>query len=163
MLEAWKWSLASESLCPSQALSSIFLIPKKDKDKTEIKNWRPITLSNCDIKIITKAYAIRLNAVLDHIIHKSQSAYVPGRNIMDNIRTLNVCKSYAVKNNIDSSIISLDAQKAFDSVEHRYLDCVLQRYGFGNQFRKIFHVLYKENTQQKFKERMQDIITMSSD
>jgi hypothetical protein len=145
MLQAWQWSLASDSLCSSQTLSSIFLIPKKDKDKTLIKNWRPITLSNCDIKIITKAYAIRLNSVLDQIIHKSQSAYVPGRNIMDNIRTLNVCKQYAAKNNIDSVIVSLDAQKAFDSVDHRYLDCVLEKYGFGDQFRKIFNLLYKDN------------------
>jgi hypothetical protein len=145
MLQAWQWSLASDSLCSSQTLSSIFLIPKKDKDKTYIKNWRPITLSNCDIKIITKAYAIRLNSVLDPIIHKSQSAYVPGRNIMDNIRTLNVCKQYAAKNNIDSVIVSLDAQKAFDSVDHEYLDCVLEKYGFGDQFRKIFNLLYKDN------------------
>jgi exonuclease III len=145
MLKAWQWSLASDSLCSSQTLSSIFLIPKKDKDKTQIKNWRPITLSNCDIKIITKAYAIRLNSVLDQIIHKSQSAYVPGRNIMDNIRTLNVCKQYAIKNNIDSVIVSLDAQKAFDSVDHKYLDCVLKKYGFGDQFRKIFSLLYKDN------------------
>jgi exonuclease III len=145
MLQAWHWSLASDSLCSSQTLSSIFLIPKKDKDKTNIKNWRPITLSNCDTKIITKAYAIRLNSVLDQIIHKSQSAYVPGRNIMDNIRTLNVCKQYAAKNNIDSVIISLDAQKAFDSVDHRYLDCVLKKYGFGDHFRKIFNLLYKDN------------------
>jgi exonuclease III len=145
MLQAWQWSLASDMLCSSQTLSSIFLIPKKDKDKTHIKNWRPITLSNCDIKIITKAYAIRLNLVLDQVIHKSQSAYVPGRNIMDNIRTLNVCKQYAVKNNIDSVIVSLDAQKAFDSVDHKYLDCVLEKYGFGDQFRKIFNLLYKDN------------------
>jgi hypothetical protein len=145
MLQAWQWSLASDSLCSSQTLSSIFLIPKKDKDKTHIKNWRPITLSNCDIKIITKTYAIRLNSVLDQVIHKSQSAYVPGRNIMDNIRTLNVCKHYATKNNIDSVIISLDAQKAFDSVDHGYLDCVLKKYGFGDQFQKIFNLLYKEN------------------
>jgi hypothetical protein len=145
MLQAWQWSLDADSLCSSQTLSSIFLIPKKDKDKTQIKNWRPITLSNCDIKIITKAYAIRLNSVLEQIIHKSQSAYVPGRNIMDNIRTLNVCKQYATKNNIDSVIVSLDAQKAFDSVDHKYLDCVLKKYGFGDQFQKIFNLLYKDN------------------
>jgi hypothetical protein len=64
---------------------------------------------------------------------------------MDNIRTLNVCKQYASKNNIDSVIVSLDAQKAFDSVDHRYLDCVLEKYGFGDQFRKIFNLLYKDN------------------
>jgi exonuclease III len=49
MLKAWNWSLEEGTLCPSQKLSTIFIIPKKDKDKTEIKNWRPITLSNCDL------------------------------------------------------------------------------------------------------------------
>jgi hypothetical protein len=147
MLQAWQWSLASDSLCSSQTLSSIFLIPKKDKDKTHIKNWRPITLSNCDIKIITKTYAIRLNSVLDQVIHKSQSAYVPGCNIMDNIRTLNVCKHYATKNNIDSVIISLDAQKAFDSVDHGYLDCVLKNMALVISSRKYLTSFIRKTSQ----------------
>jgi hypothetical protein len=37
---------------------------------------------------------------------------------MENIRTLNVCEQYDIKNNIDSVIVSLNAQKAFDSVDH---------------------------------------------
>jgi hypothetical protein len=68
-LQAWKWSLASDSLCSTQSLSGIFLIPDKDKDKTNVKNWRPVTLSNCDTKMITKAYTICLNSVIEEVIH----------------------------------------------------------------------------------------------
>lgn len=38
----------------------ICLIPKKDRDRLEIKNWRPITLLNVDLKILTKAIANKL-------------------------------------------------------------------------------------------------------
>ena len=47
--------------------SVIVLLPKEVKDSADIKNWRPITLSNCDTKIITKALAIRMVVVLDVI------------------------------------------------------------------------------------------------
>ena len=38
----------------------IKLIPKKDAEPDLIKNWRPITLLNCDYKIAAKAIANRL-------------------------------------------------------------------------------------------------------
>ena len=57
---------------------SIILLPKEGKDINNIKNWRPITLYNCDSKIVTKALALRMNSVLDEIIDVNQTAYVKG-------------------------------------------------------------------------------------
>ena len=54
ILDAWNYSLATNNLPPSNKTSLIRLIPKRDKDTTLIKNWRPITLSNCDHKLITR-------------------------------------------------------------------------------------------------------------
>jgi hypothetical protein len=59
----------------------------KDKNVNEIKNWHPITLSNCDSKITTKALANRMANHLNEIIDPSQTAYVPGQSVMDNIRS----------------------------------------------------------------------------
>jgi hypothetical protein len=109
-----------------------------------LKNWRPITLSNCDHKLITRTYNQRiLNAISDHII-PTQTAYIKGRNIADNLRTLNsLLKITNFEDNIDATVIALDAQKAFDSVSHEYITTVLQRIGLTN-FVPIFKLLYKD-------------------
>jgi hypothetical protein len=72
----------------SNLTSAITLLPKEGKNLELISNWRPISLTNCDLKIVTKAYAIRLAAVADTIIHSNQSAYIPGRSVMDNLRAI---------------------------------------------------------------------------
>ena len=41
-----------------------------------IRNWRPISLLNVDVKLISKALAERLENVLPEIISPNQNAYV---------------------------------------------------------------------------------------
>jgi hypothetical protein len=54
--EAWDYSIAQGKLPESHKESVITILPKEGKDITDIKNWRPITLTNCDAKIVTKAF-----------------------------------------------------------------------------------------------------------
>jgi hypothetical protein len=140
--EAWDYSLLTGKLPASHEESIITLLPKEGKDIRDIKNWRPITLSNCDAKIITKAFAMRLNPILESIIDPSQTAYVPGRSVMDNTRCNKYIIEHCRRNNIKAAIISLDAKKAFDSVDHKYIDTILENYGFGENFRRSFKTLY---------------------
>jgi hypothetical protein len=144
ILKAWKYSVEMGSIPRSHPESVITLLPKEGKDVREIKNWRPITLSNCDAKIITKALSNRVSLVLEDIVDKSQTAYVPGRSVADNLRTNFFFKKFSKINKIDSVLISLDAKKAFDSVDHKYIETTLKAYGFGPGFVNIFKILYKE-------------------
>ena len=146
ILEAWKYSMDQEKLPQSHSESSIVLLPKDGKDCKDIKNWRPITLSNCDAKIITKALARKTAKVLESIIDPNQTAYVPGRSVMDNLRTNLYYKKYCEKHKIPATLISLDAKKAFDSVNHKYIEKTLINYGFGGNFVKTFRTLYKNLT-----------------
>jgi len=144
--DAWKYSMKTEKMPPSHLESVITLLPKEGKDNRDIKNWRPITLSNCDAKIITKAISLKTSKVLESIIDSSQTAYVPGRSITDNLRANFFYKNYCQKNNINAALISLDAKKAFDSVSHEYIEETLEAYGFGPMYLKTFRTLYKEIT-----------------
>ena len=73
----------SGELSTSQKMATIKLIEKKGKDKLYVKNWKPISLLNVDVKIASKALAKWLEPILPLIIHKSQNAYVKGRSIFD--------------------------------------------------------------------------------
>ena len=53
LCDAWNHSLRTGKLPPSHKLSYLKLIPKSGKDLRRLTNWRPISLSNCDRKIIT--------------------------------------------------------------------------------------------------------------
>ena len=75
IIEAWEYSNLIGTLPESQTLSIISLIPKAGKNKHELKNWRPISISSCDLKIITKALSIKVGRLLDNIISNSQMAY----------------------------------------------------------------------------------------
>ena len=58
-LDAWNFSCMKGVMPPSHKESIITLLPKEGKNIKNIKNWRPISLSYCDSKIITKALAWR--------------------------------------------------------------------------------------------------------
>jgi len=143
IVDAWKYSLVQNKLMASHQKSLLRLIPKPGKDKRELKNWRPITLSNCDHKLITKTYNNRLLKIINNYIMPTQTAYIKGRNISDNLRLLNsLTKNSASGNDAELSVIALDAQKAFDSVNHEYIAAVLNKIGLVN-FTPIFKLLYK--------------------
>ena len=75
-------------MAPSHSELIIVLMPKEGKDIGDIKNWRPLTMSNCDSKIITNALALRMSNVLDDIMDVTQTAYVRGRLVSDNLRSM---------------------------------------------------------------------------
>jgi len=134
ILNSWNHCKLSGKLQEFNRSSSITLIPKEGKDPKLIGNWRPITLTNCDLKIFTKLLANRVAKVLPKILLESQVAYVPGRAVQDNLRMFEFFNSYCEKHNIESVIISLDAAKAFDSVDHKYMFETLRRFGFSEEF-----------------------------
>ena len=134
LLDCYYYSFEQGFMSISQRNGVITLLPKKDKDPLFIKNHRPITLLNTDYKIIAKVMANRLKSFLHEIIHEDQTGFMKGRNIGNNIRTIIDLIDYCDSNDIPGSIVLLDIEKAFDSVEHDYLFQVLEAFNFGSEF-----------------------------
>ena len=120
----------------------ITLIPKKDKDRIFLKNWRPIALLNTDYKIMAKSLANRIKSVIDTIINSDQTGYLKGRYIGENIRTVSDLIFYLKQKQMDAIILLIDFEKAFDSISWSFLDKALAKFNFGSDFRKWVKVLY---------------------
>jgi hypothetical protein len=110
---AWNDTLAKGELMPSHKTSLLRLIPKAGKDAKQLKNWRPITLSNCDHKLITRLYNKRLLKAINKYISPTQTAYIKGRNIADNLRIVSAATNYA--NSADDVNAKIQCQKCQNS------------------------------------------------
>ena len=117
--------LKEEHLTRSMKKSVISLSIRK-KDKTNLKNFRPISVLNVDYKIISKALANRLKVVMSSIISPEQSC-VPGRDIVDDIMSVRDVIDLVTLNNKEGFLIKLDQEKAFDRVSHSFMFNVLNK------------------------------------
>lgn len=72
-----------EGVNPRMGLGLMKIIYKKQGDKTNLKNFRPITMLNTDFKILAKVLANRLKNVVPSIIETNQAYGVKGRDIAD--------------------------------------------------------------------------------
>ena len=134
MVDSFNYAFTNGNLSISQRQGIIRLIPKKDKDLSYLKNWRPLSLLNVDYKIATKALALRMKKVLPQIISKAQTGYIEGRFIGQNIRQISDILSFTAEQNIEGIAAFLDFEKAFDSLEWEFLLKTMETFNFGSDF-----------------------------
>ena len=87
--------------------------------------------------------AERLKPLPPNIIHPNQKGYVNGRNIFDANRLLQDVIEYSEEEKINSAIIFLDYQKAFDWVEWGWALKCLESFNFGPKYIQWIQMLYK--------------------
>lgn len=144
LVDTYNEAYEKEQLALTQRTSILSLIFKKG-DRLFLKNYRPISLATTDYKILAFAMAFRLQKVLNNIIGTTQAAYIKKRFIGCNIRLIEDILDYSDKLNEQSSLIFLDFQKAFDSVEWTFLFKTLEAFGFGPSFIKWIKTMYNNS------------------
>lgn len=97
--------------------ATISVIPKPGKTCESPSDYRPISLINCDKKIITKILNNRLVQILPSLIHYDQAGFIQHRDLRTNTRTCLSLTQYAKKYKIDLTLMAVDAEKAFDRID----------------------------------------------
>ncbi|KAJ4931274.1 hypothetical protein JOQ06_025571 [Pogonophryne albipinna] len=141
LLEVLTEVLQAGEMSGSFATGVISLLYKKG-DRTEIGNWRPLTMLCVDYKLLAKVLTDRLGEAMPHLVHVDQTCAVPGRSTRWNLQLLRDAIAWAEDRNLPLMLVALDQTKAFDRVQWRFMFSILERLGFGKVFIRWLRTLY---------------------
>ena len=102
---------------PDSQRKSVMSLIFKSGDEDDISNYRPISLTNTDYRILAFTLAERMQKILGDIISNDQTAYVKGRYMGTNIRLVSDVIDYYDILNKSGILLMLDFQKPFDSID----------------------------------------------
>ena len=114
--------------------TSITLVPK-DLNPNSMRDFRPISCCSMIYKCITKIIANRLKLYMPKLVSNNQSAFITGRSISDNVLLAQeLVRGYARSTLSPRCAIKVDLQKAFDTLDWRFILEILSVLRFPEQF-----------------------------
>ena len=143
ILNSINYAYKNDSLSVTQKQGVITCLPKPNKNKHFLKNWRPISLLNVVYKMMSSVIANRLKSVLDKVISNDQKGFISGRFIGENIRLIYDILFESKQQNIPGLLVSIDFQQAFDSISWKFIDKTLDYFNFGPSFQKWIKLFQK--------------------
>ena len=93
----------------------ITLLPKKE-DASRIEQYRAICLLHVSFKIFTKVGTNRVALIANKVIRSTQSAFIPGRNILEGVVVLHETIHELHRKKMDGVIFKIDFEKSYDKV-----------------------------------------------
>ena len=127
--------------------SAIFkLLRKGDKNPLLAESYRPISLLSIFYKLASCCITMRIKPVVELLIGKQQKAYITSNNIGSCILNLVNMMNYVNKRRQAALILLIDFKKAFDSIDHTFIDKSLKLFGFGENVRKWIRTFFNKRS-----------------
>ena len=112
LLRSINYGYETGSLSITQKQGVITCLPKSDRDRNYLKNWRPISLLNVVYKLASTVLANRMKTVLDSLIHEDQKGFISGRCISENVKLIYDVLFETKNQELPGLILSVDFEKA---------------------------------------------------
>ena len=122
-------------------LGIISCLPKSNKPREYLKNWRPLTMLSVIYKLISSALSNKIKPYLPLLIGPTQSGFVEGRFIGDTTRLIYDIIHITDSQNITGLLMLIDFEKAFDSISWKFLYKVLETFNFGHNLIRWVKIL----------------------
>ena len=144
MVDAFNAILERYQVTVSMETGAVRLVPKIKDGIPTVEQLRPITLLNCDYKMLTKILTARLVSVLGEILVSGQIIGKKKGDVNIVCGAVNLVQSvfFAERTRASFGMYSVDWWKAFDRVFIPYLLQVMERMGFGAKFRSWIEMLH---------------------
>ena len=142
LVKSINYGFQIKELSSTQKEGVITCIPKGNKCKKYIQNWRPISLLNVSYKIASGCIANRIKTILPSIINSDQSGFMSGRFSGDNIRLLYDILNSSLEHKKTGLLLLIDFEKAFDSVAWSFIKKSLVYFNFKNNIIQWVETFY---------------------
>ena len=140
--ESFNEAFNNGSLSSSQCKAVITLIHKgKNLERCDLKNWRPISLTNTDYKLLAKCLTIRFGNGIHDIVGVDQVGFIKGRRISSIIRLIDDVSDQLNIMNKPGLHLAVDFSQAFDRISKEFMLEAFKKFGFGEHFVKWVHIL----------------------
>ena len=142
LTEMYTDCLAAGEMTPLMRTATVSLVYKKKGSRLSWKNYRPLSVSSAEYKILAKAMQLQLDDVLQYVIGPSQVGFQRGKYIGEATALAQLVAEYCRRRQSPGLMLLLDGEQAYDKVQWSWLQDCMREMGFPSSFRSLVALLY---------------------
>ena len=138
-------SILEKEEIPDQWLTNTITLIHKKGTRTDINNYRPISIMSNVYKIFSMIINRRISGRLDEEQPPEQAGFRQGFSTTDHLQTINQILEKVQEFNLQLYVAFIDFTKAFDTVEHRKILNALKNQGINKKYIRMLELIYSKS------------------